>query len=131
MARAMLNAPGGLHHLKLWMKYAVAAATDASKGDALCNELSALMQRVSRGDRDSAISRHRSRNKMLPRERISSLLDPGYEHNWKATALHISWSTIEAVDSFPSYTNCSQTAASCGHRQFMHQNHPDIFLACC
>lgn len=41
-------------------------------------ELRALMQSVSTGGRDKAIQRHRSRNKMLPRERISMLLDPGF-----------------------------------------------------
>eukprot|EP00892_Ulva_mutabilis_P001231 jgi/Ulvmu1/11108/UM070_0024.1 len=78
MARAiaMLKPAGGFNCLTQWMQY-TAAAPSVSKGEALCSELHALMQRVSVGDREKAISRHRSRNKMLPRERISMLLDPG------------------------------------------------------
>lgn len=43
----------------------------------LLNDLSTNVEKVLRAGGPTAIARHHSRNKMLPRERIKALLDPG------------------------------------------------------
>jgi acetyl-CoA carboxylase carboxyltransferase component len=49
----------------------------AERMQALVEELRASTARVANGGRDAAIARHRSRGKLLARERIDRLLDPG------------------------------------------------------
>ena len=41
------------------------------------NEYYSLLNRVVKGGEEKAIAKHRKRGKMLPRERIACLLDPG------------------------------------------------------
>ncbi|HMQ22914.1 MAG TPA: carboxyl transferase domain-containing protein, partial [Planctomycetota bacterium] len=43
----------------------------------LARELREHLGRVQRGGSDKAVERHRARNKLLPRERIGRVLDPG------------------------------------------------------
>jgi 3-methylcrotonyl-CoA carboxylase beta subunit len=44
---------------------------------ALVNDLQQLLQQISRGGGPKAQERHLSRGKLLPRQRIDALLDPG------------------------------------------------------
>lgn len=43
----------------------------------LASELRQQLERVRRGGSEKAVARHRARNKLLPRERIDRVLDPG------------------------------------------------------
>jgi acetyl-CoA carboxylase carboxyltransferase component len=45
--------------------------------ETLMGDMQQVMQTVHAAGGDKAVSRHRSRNKWLPRERINMLLDPG------------------------------------------------------
>ena len=63
--------PGALHPL------APAFQENKAAMDGLVARLRQLIATAVRGGGDKAIKRHRERGKLLPRERIAALLDPG------------------------------------------------------
>ena len=63
--------PGALHPLAPAFQQNMAAM------DGLVARLRQLIAAAVRGGGDKAIKRHRERGKLLPRERINALLDPG------------------------------------------------------
>lgn len=103
MVLTTLKPTVSLQHLARWIRHASGVSDTVSKGDSLCSELRALMQRVSTGDRDKAIQRHRSRNKLLARERISMLLDPGYALASEAYGPTIARSTMDTTAAAPGW----------------------------
>jgi hypothetical protein len=52
-------------------------AANKAAMDSAVSELQASLAETSSGGGDVAVARHRARGKMLPRERIDALLDPG------------------------------------------------------
>lgn len=57
--------------------YSEAFATNRQRMDALLKTLRDDIAHISQGGGHKAVARHRSRNKLLPRERIAAVLDPG------------------------------------------------------